>query len=86
MQRSNDFQLYHPAGKKINVSCSDTMFSSVRQSYWTWSPNPVGENSCRLGDLSLLRNPAASQKGRRHSMGASLDQQTRNAHLIDTLH
>lgn len=44
MQRSNDFQLYHPEGKNINVSCSDTMFSSVRQSCWTWSPNPVGEN------------------------------------------
>lgn len=40
-------------GKK-KVSCSDPMFSSVRQSHWTWSPNPVGENTAAVWATCLF--------------------------------
>ena len=54
MQSSNDFQLYHPGGKEKEVSCSDPMFSSGRQSYWTWSPYPVGENTAAVWATCLF--------------------------------
>lgn len=57
--RINGSYLYHPRGK--NVLCSDTVFSSRRQSHWTVSPQsqPCGPSQSRWSeDLPLLRNPA----------------------------